>query len=45
MHLALMMILVSLGNNLAALLALVVVSGACGLVNSMFGLLYGLAAD
>ena len=45
MHLALMMILVSLGNNLAALLALVVVSGACGFMNSMFGLLYGLAAD
>ena len=45
MHLALMMLLVSLGNYLTALLALVVVSGTCGLVNSMFGLIDGLAAD
>ena len=45
MHLALMMVLVRLGNYLSALLALVVVSGTCGLMNSMFGLLYGLPAD
>ena len=39
MHLALMMLLVRLGNYLSALLALVVISGTCGLMNSMFGLL------
>ena len=44
MHLALMMLLVRLGNYLSALLALVVISGACSLMDSMFGLLYGLPA-
>jgi hypothetical protein len=39
MHLALMMVLVRLGNYLSALLALVVISGACGLMDSMLRLL------
>ena len=45
MHLALMMVLVRLGNYLSALLALVVISGACGLMDSMLGLLNSLPAD
>lgn len=45
MHLAFMMLLLRLGNYLAAFLALVVISGTCGLMNSMLGLLDSFPAD